>query len=109
MRAGQLREQIKIQSKGVVTRDDYGGEVIAWVDFATPWADVQPLQLRELMAAKVAGSDISLQITMRYLTGVTSDMRVLWNGIGYPIISVVDVESRHVALELLCGGPSPAT
>lgn len=108
MRAGQLREQITIESKQT-TRDPYGGEVVSWVTFATVWADVQPLPLRELIAAKSAGSEISLQITVRYLAGVTSDMRVLWEGLGYPIISVIDVECRHVTLELLCSGPSPAT
>lgn len=108
MQAGQLRERITLQYKSV-TRDAYGGEVIVWMDSSIEYADVQPLQLREQIAAKMADSEITMQIYMRYRAGITSDMRVLWNNVGYPILSVIDVGSRHVMLELICGGPSPAT
>jgi SPP1 family predicted phage head-tail adaptor len=108
MQAGQLREQITIQYRSV-TRDAFGGEIITWLDYATEYADVRPLQLREQIAAKTAGSEITMQIFIRYRAGVMSDMRVLWKTLGYPILSVIDIDSRHVMLELICGGSSPAT
>lgn len=110
MRAGQLRTLITLQSKSVTGRDADGGEIISWGTFSQDWADVQPLQLRELLTAKVAGSEVNMRVLMRYRTGVTSDMRVLIDGTAYAIVAPpVDVEFRHVTLELLCGGPSVAT
>ena len=106
MRAGRLRDQITIQQKGTVTRDAAGGEIYSWTTFATVWADPNPLKVREYIAAKAAQVDLSAQFDIRYLSGVTNNMRVLWNNAGYPIESVVNVRGRNTEIQLLCSGPA---
>jgi SPP1 family predicted phage head-tail adaptor len=41
-------------------------------------------------------------VTIRYRPGVTSAMRVRYQGRKFNILTVLDVEMAHVALELTC-------
>ena len=85
IRAGKLRQVITYQAK-TVTTDDYGGPVETWADFATVRASVAPLIGKDLMASMAAQSTAEMRINHRYLAGVTSAMRISWNGAEYEII-----------------------
>jgi SPP1 family predicted phage head-tail adaptor len=103
MRAGRLSERIVLQQK-LVTRSDNGEEVVTWGEFATVWADVEPLSGREVVAVRAAQADLSLRVRIRYLPGVNPAMRVFWQGAPWPISEVIDVRARRTELELLCTG-----
>ena len=99
MQAGQLRNQITIQSK-TETTDSYGGTVSAWSDFATVMAKIRPLRGRELVAAQAVQSEAEVMFYLRYLSGVESSMRIAHESTYYDIVSIVDVDFRHKELEI---------
>jgi len=100
MRAGNLRHRITIEQK-TLARDTYGGEVVTWTTFATVWADIQPLNGRELIAAQAVQSEITGKIFIRYLPGVTAGMRVSYCGKYYDIQVPIDPGLKHRELQLL--------
>lgn len=102
MIAGQLRHSITIQQLSTA-RDDYGGVVETWADFATVNASVQPLSGRELIAAQAAQSESRVKMSMRYIPGVTEAMRVSYGGKVYNITAVIDVDERHRELQIMAG------
>lgn len=101
MRIGRLRHRVTIEQKSV-TRSAIGEEVVSWVAFATVWAEVAPLRGREFFAAQQTQSSVDYKVTMRYLAGVTREMRIVWDGLPLDIVSVIDVEGRRAVLELMC-------
>lgn len=84
---------------------DASGEASGtWKTFARTWASVNPLRGRQLEMARTVYADVSVQINMRYLDGVKAKMRVRHGDNVYQIEAVMDVNSRHDELELLCSG-----
>lgn len=108
MRAGLLRHTVTLQSKSVA-RDSYGGEVITWVDEATPYANCEPLNVREYIAARQGQVDLTLAVSLRYRKDVRPEWRLVWEGSSYDIVDIIDVGGRHKELKLLCRGTAPAT
>lgn len=98
---GKLRHRITLQ-KSVVTHDDIGQELEEWQDVATVWASVEPLSGKEYFNAQQINSAISTKIGMRYLPGITTDMRVYFKRHPYNILSIINLEERNLYLQLLC-------
>lgn len=65
MLAGQLGRRVTIQQRST-TKDAYGQQSTTWDDLLDVWADVKPLNARELMAAQSVQSSITHSITLRY-------------------------------------------
>jgi SPP1 family predicted phage head-tail adaptor len=99
--AGRLRHRIEIQNYEM-TQNDWGEVIYTWSPWATVWASIEPLQGREFFAAQALQSQTTVRIRMRYRPGVTSVMRVLWDGQIYDIESVIEPQSRRHALQLMC-------
>jgi SPP1 family predicted phage head-tail adaptor len=106
--AGKLRHVIQIVSPskvqgaagGLVTADD--------TIFATVWASVEALTAREIFAAQQMVSQVTHKITIRYLEGVKSKMRV-WFQMApwstkreFEIMGVSNPDERPHMLVLLC-------
>ena len=83
--AGKLRQVITYRQK-TQTVDDYGGPVETWADFATVRASVAPLIGKDMLNSMAAQSTAEMRINHRYLAGVTSAMRIVWEGAEYEII-----------------------
>lgn len=83
--SGRLRHVITYQAK-TQTVDEYGGPVEAWVDFATVRASVAPLIGKDMLASMAAQSTAEMRINHRYLPGITSAMRIVWDGVDYEIV-----------------------
>lgn len=101
MDAGQLRERITVlQGRESRSRID---EVVVVYDqtFAEVWASVQGVSAREYLQAGQQQVEISHKVKMRYLPGLTQQMRLSWRGRTLEIISVLEHENRSVH-ELLC-------
>ena len=101
MKTGSLRHRITIQ-KSLSSRDSFGADVPDWEDVATVWASVEPLSGREFFAAKQINAEISTKITLRYLTGVQSEMRIVFKDRVFNIITVINSEERNISLVLMC-------
>ena len=77
MKAGLLRRRVTIQA-ATVTQDAFGSPVNSW---ATHLADVpcslDPLSGREFLAAEANQSQVTCNMTMRYVSGILPTMRVV--------------------------------
>ena len=95
-RAGIYRHKITIQERTDVT-DSFGQPQPTWSTFKTWFAAVEPLNGRELFTANQFESEVTTRIRMRYLTGVTTKMRISWNGKIYNIREIVIKDYRGAA------------
>lgn len=101
-RPGAYREQIIIQQAAEVA-NSYGELVQTWSTYAQIHAAIEPLRGREFWAGtKEQQARVTTRIRIRYLSGVTPKMRVLWGSRAYQIQAVIDPEERHIQLDLMC-------
>ena len=103
MRAGNLIHRITLQKKSV-TRNDVGDEIITWVDQGTPlWAQALPAtqQSKELFTADQPKAAAVVAFKIRYLSTVTPELRLIWNGVVHEILSVADVKGELTEMEIL--------
>lgn len=104
IRADQMRRRVRIQQK--TTGVDSVGFPIndQWTDVVTVWAEVKPLTLRAREVYQAAGIEAqkSIQVTIRYRSGIAENMRILYGVRTFDIWSVLDTEERHVELQLIC-------
>lgn len=93
--SGTLRKRIAIQSETSVS-DNAGGYTLGWATSFTLWADITPVTGHSLYVYGHIESHVTHRITVRYQSGITADMRVLYNGRVFAIHAVVnDDESNH--------------
>lgn len=98
---GRYRKRVIIQ-QATETQNEFGEMTAAWATFATVWAAVEPLRGREMWAAKEQQARLDTRIRIRFLTGITPKMRVLYADHIYEIASIIDEEMRHRDLQLMC-------
>jgi SPP1 family predicted phage head-tail adaptor len=101
MRAGDLRHRVTIQLP-VESQNDFGEVITTWQDYKTVWAVVLPLTGREYFASRQVNAEVTVQIQMRYIPGITPKMRVVEGSKVYEIEAVMDVEGKKKELQLLC-------
>lgn len=101
MNAGKLRHRVTIQDPQSA-RDTFGAEIVNYVDVATVWAAVDPLQGREFFDAQADNAEVTTRIRIRYRSGIKPTMRVVWGDHEYDIRSVIEIESRRRELHLMC-------
>lgn len=103
--AGKLRHRITFQ-KFDGQQDDYGDPLDAddkhWSKVVTTWAAIDPISGRELYAAEQSQSEVTHKVRLRYRPGITTAMRISWQGRKLKILSVIDWEERHESLLLMC-------
>jgi SPP1 family predicted phage head-tail adaptor len=99
--AGLFEQRITLQQRvaGVGT---LGQAPQSWTPVAEVWARAEPLRGREFFAAGQTQSEVTTRFTIRYRTGITSGMRVVWRGQAYDIASVVEPQGQRQTLELMC-------
>lgn len=85
IRAGKLRQVITYQAK-TQSLDEYGGPVETWADYATVRAAVAPLIGKDAVTSMASQSTAEARVNHRFVTGITSAMRILWNGVAYEIV-----------------------
>jgi SPP1 family predicted phage head-tail adaptor len=101
MKAGDLRERITVlayrETKNAM------GEMVPVYDttFAEVWASVQGVTAREFLLAGQQQTEISHRVRMRFLTGLTQRMRIVWRGRTLEIVSLLEHANRSEH-ELLC-------
>jgi SPP1 family predicted phage head-tail adaptor len=100
MKAGILRNYVTIQQ--LTEGRDANLELTEnWTTFAYAWAAILPQTGREYWNAKQVFPEVTGVLKIRYITGVTSKMRVYDGSKTYDIQAVIDVENRHKELVLL--------
>jgi len=101
LRAGKLRRRLVIQ-QATETQGATGEMAVTWGTFATVYGSVEPLRGREYFAAKEQRAEVTTRIRIRYRTGVTPKMQVLDGTRLFLINDVIDPESRHAEMQLMC-------
>ena len=95
-----MPHKITIEQR-VETKNSIGEDITTYTEFKQVWANVSPLSGKEYLSNSELQSSVSGRISMRYLSGVTSDMRINWNGRYFDIISAINTEERNRELILM--------
>lgn len=101
MKACRLRHTVTIQSP-TETKNSTGEVETTWGTFASVRAAVEPLRGQEYFAAKQVQASTNVRIRVRYMTGITTKMRVLFESRYFAIEGIIDPEMRHRELQLMC-------
>jgi SPP1 family predicted phage head-tail adaptor len=100
MQSGKLRNQVTFQ-KRITRKDELGQSVDKWVDVCTVRAEIRDVSGKEYQASQAEQTLTDCKILIRYRKDITSDMRVLCNGIYYDIKAVLE-DVKRTRLELPC-------
>ncbi len=101
--ASKLHTRIRIERK-IVTRDpQYGTEQVTWTEFGCVWAEVKDIlpSRAERMAEQIQIARRPARIRIRYLAGITPDMRVIIDNRIHQIIAGPSMLGRREAVELM--------
>jgi SPP1 family predicted phage head-tail adaptor len=96
-----MRHLISVQEP-IETQAADGSVVQAWSDYVVARASIEPLSGREYFSAQAEASSVSHRIRMRYVAGVTTKMRVVFDEREFEIESVINYEERNRELILMC-------
>lgn len=96
MDPGKLNKRITFQLQDLDSEDE------DWKDIATTWANINPISGKEYYSAETINSDLTHKIRLRYRKGITPDMRILYNGRIFYIISVINEYEKNTMLQLMC-------
>lgn len=103
-RAGQLRNRITIQQP--TETNNYGEPVVTWSTFAVCSAFVQYVPGKagghEYFASQQIIGEQFLWFTIRYIEGLTTKMRINFNGDNYDIFTIQNVLNKNVELMMTC-------
>ena len=96
---GKLRERVTVQ-QATETRNAIGETVLAWSTYDTVWASVEGVSSREALDAGKIDVQISHRVRMRYLSGMTQNMRLSWRNRTLEIVSLLEYGNRseHVLI-----------
>ena len=102
MRAGMLRKQIAVQAEQPTT-DGAGGYALAWVALATVWGEIEPVSGRQVYADGHIEGHVTHRVVVRWRSDVTItvDMRLVYNGRMFNILSVINDGERNHQVTLL--------
>lgn len=101
VRAGEMRHQIRIEVRAS-SQDASGQPLSTWQTFASVRAALQRTPGREIVASAREEGRLPTVFLIRYLAGVKSGMRVIWEGRVYQLTSPpVDPGGRHEQLTLI--------
>jgi len=96
---GQLRERVTVQQP-TRTTTDLGESQLSWSTYATRWASVEGVSSREALQFGQQQVEITHKVRLRYLDGLTSQMRLQWRSRTLDVVSVLEYGNRseHVLI-----------
>jgi SPP1 family predicted phage head-tail adaptor len=93
IRAGDLRERVTVQIASGTT-NALGETVLSWADSSAVWASVEGVSAREALAAGQQETSVSHKVRLRFLPGLTQQMRFAWRGRTLEIVSLLEHGNR---------------
>jgi SPP1 family predicted phage head-tail adaptor len=91
---GRLRHSALLQT-ATSAEDDYGEEGGTWSTGVTVRCNIEPLQGKELEAARAIHSELTHKITMNYRAGMTHKQRIVHRSVNYDLQHQIDKGLRH--------------
>lgn len=101
MRAGALKHSVIIQQKSEV-QDEAGNSNYTWGTFATVRAAIWPVSAKEQISNMQPEHTITHRVQIRYISGLTTKMRLLWGNRVLDIERAINPEQKNRKLDLLC-------
>jgi SPP1 family predicted phage head-tail adaptor len=104
--ASKMRHKITLQSQ-VLTPDTIGGNTVSWSNLTTVWAKLDNLSGslgRNFNSEKSFAGQLQdktfYKITIRYVSGIDTKMRILFENKALNIKSVINVDEKNEFLEI---------
>lgn len=94
MRAGRLNKRVTIKQV-TQAKNAYHEMIDTWTTLATVWAEVSPLNGREVFEAQKVNAASTIKVTMRARSDITSAMQLVYSGVTYAIDYVPPYDSRR--------------
>lgn len=101
MRSGDLKKLIDIEEP-TVTKTGTGSSVESWAAYkSNVWAAIWPVSAKERIQAGKQEMEITHRIRIRYMSGITADMRIKHGSSYFNIISIINVRTENRMIEIL--------
>jgi SPP1 family predicted phage head-tail adaptor len=96
---GKMRERVTVQIASGAT-NALGETVLTWANSTAVWAHVEGVSAREALEAGQQDTTITHRVRIRYLPGLTQQMRFSWRSRTLDIVSLLEYGNRseHVAI-----------
>jgi SPP1 family predicted phage head-tail adaptor len=91
--AGKLRDRVTVQIASGTT-NALGETVLAWSDSSAVWASVEGVSAREALLAGQQETSVTHRLRLRYLPGLTQQMRFSWRSRTLEIVSLLEHGNR---------------
>ncbi len=91
--AGKLRERVTVQIASGTT-NALGETVLNWSNSTAVWASVEGVSAREALAAGQQEVSVTHKVRIRYLPGLTQQMRFSWRSRTLEIVSLLEHNNR---------------
>jgi SPP1 family predicted phage head-tail adaptor len=98
--AGKLRERVTVQIASGAT-NAFGETVLSWANSTAAWANVEGVSARESLGMGQQEIGVTHRVRMRYLPGLTQNMRLAWRGRTLDIVSLLEHGNRSEH-EIIC-------
>jgi SPP1 family predicted phage head-tail adaptor len=101
MQSGKLDRRITIQERQKTTNPANGEDLYGWVDVLSCAAEFVPNRGQEFFAARQKQDESVGLFRIRHRPDIVAEMRIVFEGKPYDIISVDPMFGRKTGLELL--------
>jgi SPP1 family predicted phage head-tail adaptor len=98
---GQLRHNVRIEQRSG-SPDASGQPSRSWSLVVATRAALSQLSGRRLELAKAVNAEATHEVVMRYRSGITPAMRLVYQSRAFTVLSIDDEGMRHRKLVLLC-------
>lgn len=98
--AGKLRERVTVQIPSGTT-NPLGETVISWSNSTAVWASVEGVSSREALVLGQQDTTVTHRVRLRYLPGLTQEMRLSWRSRTLEIVSLLEHGNRSEH-EVIC-------
>jgi SPP1 family predicted phage head-tail adaptor len=98
--AGKLRERVTVQIASGAT-NTLGETVLTWNNSTAVWASVEGVTARESLGLGQQEISVTHRVKMRYLPGLTQNMRFTWRNRTLEIVSLLERGNRSEH-EIIC-------
>ena len=87
--SGKMDERVEIKSR-VLTKNEFGEEVLSYETLATVWASVTPTTGNERFLAAAFYAEAQLKIRIRYRGDFDETAQIVWDGYTWYILHIAD-------------------
>lgn len=91
--AGKLRERVTVQIASGAT-NTLGETVLSWANSTAVWASVEGVSARESLLYNQQDITVTHRVRLRYLPGLTQNMRFSWRSRTLEIVSLLERDNR---------------